>query len=366
MMVSLRFLYMLMVLSAFSVMLQSRDVSESEDFNSANDDIVIENEGDSLPPLNVFEPTWEWKVIEEGQSVPAGLHVRINLQTGLKEAKLLENDEDVGRNEQVDTLEQKNPLQEIYDHKSQGGTGENAALHTGGDAPSNPEVDERRAHYYGKSDRRGIINKRTKVFTKQELSEMLKKLNHDNVDYGMLPGITSSNSVKVEASESNTPAEQPKFTYHDVKDRLPLTAHRDIEIMLEHTQLLANREATVPELLHSLEELEYHVHQIDNAKDLNVIGGLVLVVRLLNHSDPDVRSHAAHVIGSAAQRSVNCEATRACNLYLVNSLTDLLYSSDILVLSVEAMGSFLIAAMSIVRINHAGTVRVSEVIVCTL
>ena len=42
--------------------------------------------------------------------------------------------------------------------------------------------------------------------------------------------------------------------------------------------------------------------KIDNARDLNVIGGLVPIVRLLNHTNSEVRGHAAHVVGSAAQR----------------------------------------------------------------
>ncbi|XP_023169561.2 nucleotide exchange factor SIL1 [Drosophila hydei] len=40
-----------------------------------------------------FVATDEWQVIAEGQAIPKGLHVRINLQTGLKEAKLLDPSE---------------------------------------------------------------------------------------------------------------------------------------------------------------------------------------------------------------------------------------------------------------------------------
>lgn len=39
----------------------------------------------------VFVATDEWQEIGEGQAIPQGLHVRINLQTGKKEAKLLED-----------------------------------------------------------------------------------------------------------------------------------------------------------------------------------------------------------------------------------------------------------------------------------
>ena len=37
-----------------------------------------------------FEPTNEWQTVKEKQAIPAGLHVRLNLETGQREAKLLE------------------------------------------------------------------------------------------------------------------------------------------------------------------------------------------------------------------------------------------------------------------------------------
>ena len=39
---------------------------------------------------NVFVATNEWQEIKEGQSVPAGLHYRMNLETGKKEAKIID------------------------------------------------------------------------------------------------------------------------------------------------------------------------------------------------------------------------------------------------------------------------------------
>lgn len=38
----------------------------------------------------VFQATNEWQVVREGQHIPAGLHVRMNMDTGEKEAKLLD------------------------------------------------------------------------------------------------------------------------------------------------------------------------------------------------------------------------------------------------------------------------------------
>ena len=43
-----------------------------------------------------FVATNEWQVIKEGQIVPSGLHYRINLETGVKEAKLLETNQRKG------------------------------------------------------------------------------------------------------------------------------------------------------------------------------------------------------------------------------------------------------------------------------
>ena len=78
----------------------------------------------------------------------------------------------------------------------------------------------------------------------------------------------------------------------------------DIEIMQEMVEKINKSKSTKGEILEALDELEYYVHQIDNARDLDNIGGLALVVNFLNQSDEDIKSHAAHVIGSAAQRSL--------------------------------------------------------------
>ena len=42
----------------------------------------------------VFKATDRWQEIKPGQSIPPGLHVRVDLQTGMKEAKLLSNEEE--------------------------------------------------------------------------------------------------------------------------------------------------------------------------------------------------------------------------------------------------------------------------------
>ena len=44
-------------------------------------------------PTKVFKPEKHWKRVQPDEAIPKGLHVRINLQTGEKEAKLLDENE---------------------------------------------------------------------------------------------------------------------------------------------------------------------------------------------------------------------------------------------------------------------------------
>ncbi|XP_042371920.1 nucleotide exchange factor SIL1-like, partial [Plectropomus leopardus] len=46
--------------------------------------VVDEDEGD----LEVIQPNEEWQTLKPGQAVPAGSHVRLNLQTGQREVRL--------------------------------------------------------------------------------------------------------------------------------------------------------------------------------------------------------------------------------------------------------------------------------------
>lgn len=40
---------------------------------------------------DIFEPTWEWQQVKPGQAIPGGLEVRINMDTGVKEARRIRN-----------------------------------------------------------------------------------------------------------------------------------------------------------------------------------------------------------------------------------------------------------------------------------
>eukprot|EP00842_Homolaphlyctis_polyrhiza_P001523 jgi/Hompol1/2371/HPOL_005972-RA len=61
----------------------------------STDDIVctVLDDGSTDCYSRIFQPTSEFQIIREGQAIPKGLHVRMNWQTGVKEAKFVDGHE---------------------------------------------------------------------------------------------------------------------------------------------------------------------------------------------------------------------------------------------------------------------------------
>ena len=57
-----------------------------------------------------FVATEEWQEIKEGQKVPSGLHYRMNLQTGKKEAKILVEDNNQSESSAIITDPNADPI----------------------------------------------------------------------------------------------------------------------------------------------------------------------------------------------------------------------------------------------------------------
>ena len=58
-------------------------------------DMIVTEEGEETEgEEEKFVATREWQEVKDGQSIPRGLHVRINLETGMKEAKLMEEEDE--------------------------------------------------------------------------------------------------------------------------------------------------------------------------------------------------------------------------------------------------------------------------------
>ena len=78
------------ILSASAVFSQDLIVVDSPKDADEGEVAVEEVEGlEVTSTAEIFVPTEEWQEVLPGQQIPGGLHVRLNLQTGKKEAKLL-------------------------------------------------------------------------------------------------------------------------------------------------------------------------------------------------------------------------------------------------------------------------------------
>ncbi|PKK20460.1 SIL1 nucleotide exchange factor, transcript variant X2 [Columba livia] len=79
-------------------------IEESDTKGDSGKEPVTEDDADP-EDLEVFYPTRQWQTIRPGQAVPAGSHVRLNLQTGEREAKL--PDSEHGKSEVTDERRRK-------------------------------------------------------------------------------------------------------------------------------------------------------------------------------------------------------------------------------------------------------------------
>ncbi|XP_068745321.1 nucleotide exchange factor SIL1-like [Montipora capricornis] len=224
------------------VLVESDDgFKDSEIIEEVNKEHVEED-------LTIFQPTADWQTIQPGQGIPPGLHVRMNLQTGKKEAKLMDGDD-------------------------------------GSKYQSNKDTKQK------------FITIDKSVISKQHLKEALKdfrdKFHSDSPSGGGSEGLES----KLEASQQFRSIDEIRKELEEVD----LFVKKDIEIITHLVKTLNSSSSNLSEKEHALDELEYYVHQIDNARDLHSIGGLALVVKLMNSTEPSLASRATYVLGSAAQ-----------------------------------------------------------------
>jgi len=75
------------------------------------------------PSRETFVPTNEWQEIKPGQAIPRGLHVRMDMQTGKKEARLMQDEETKEQREQRILESIKNIKDDMKDSPKVQGTG---------------------------------------------------------------------------------------------------------------------------------------------------------------------------------------------------------------------------------------------------
>nr|CAB3266074.1 nucleotide exchange factor SIL1-like [Phallusia mammillata] len=223
-----------------------------------NDDVEEDND-------EPFIPTNEWQQVKPGQAIPSGLHVKMDLSNGGKWAKLMDD----------------------------GKTSQKSSLQLAPDANKEEEP--------APNDIKG-------TYSIDELKQSLKKMKQE----------------KKEASKETSEDIKSKFRSMDEirKDFDALNLHQetDVEVMQRLIATLRLKTSDVKEKLAALQDLEYYVHQIDNAVDLFNIGGFGDVLKQLNNTDASLREEAAHTIGSAIQSNPTAQIKAYENGLLTNIL----------------------------------------------
>lgn len=225
------------------ILVESDDSAKESDVKVTTNGEYPDNED-----LEVFQPTANWQTILPGQGIPAGLHVRMNLQTGVKEAKLMDGDD-------------------------------------GSKYQSN------------KDSKQKVITIDKNVISKQHLKEALK-------DFRDKFHNESPDGEDSEQLQSQMDTDKKFRSIEEIRKELEgadIFVKKDVEIITQHVETLNSTSSSQAEIEYALDELEFFVHQIDNARDLDSIGGLSLVIKLMNSTEPSIISRATYVLGSATQ-----------------------------------------------------------------
>uniref|UniRef100_H2YXH2 Nucleotide exchange factor SIL1 n=1 Tax=Ciona savignyi TaxID=51511 RepID=H2YXH2_CIOSA len=120
-------------------------------------------------------------------------------------------------------------------------------------------------------------------------------------------------NIKAESTTTDQGAVKGKFKSMDeirsALGDLEVKQESDVQVMLRLLGVIRGYEGSPEvvgsqghlELVTALQDIEYYIHQIDNANDFVKLGGFPDVIKLLNHSMSEVREESIHLIGSAAQ-----------------------------------------------------------------
>ncbi|XP_058253692.1 nucleotide exchange factor SIL1 [Hemibagrus wyckioides] len=201
------------------------------------DDGTFNKAEDAQDPkdLDVFDPSPKWQTLKPGQTVTAGSHVRLNLQTGQREVKLGDDEY-------------------LPDRKSM----------------------------------QGLRNTQTPLFTSRELKQALKKFKDDT---------TKRNSEQ--GKESSQPLVRSMDELKRDLAMSDLLLETDVQIMSKQLSKFSSTNTTIDQRVAALLDLEYLVHQVDNAHNLVFMGGIELLNGALNNTDFRLQESAAFVLGSA-------------------------------------------------------------------
>ncbi|XP_051170498.1 nucleotide exchange factor SIL1 [Leptopilina boulardi] len=260
---------------------------------------------------SLFVPTREWQIVKKGTPIPKGLHVRHNFETGKTEAKLIDiNDKS----------------EESMENKEEN-RGKSLIIH---------------ADELQKEEKEKLTNS----FSKIPIEELKLKLKN----------IKSDEMKPIQDKIENI---QKKFkSYQELKkefEALNMNISTETELMKDFFErFLANKDflnlknhdkKKVKKIVDILDDLEYLIHQIDNAQVFIDMGGLTKIISpCLNSTNDEIKSEALRLLGATAQSNPKVQA-KIMETDFIQKLLHLLLTTD----NIEIKSRCLFAISSLIR-----------------
>ncbi|KAM6953298.1 nucleotide exchange factor SIL1 [Aplochiton taeniatus] len=149
---------------------------------------------------------------------------------------------------------------------------------------------EEQVKYWTNENRRNR-SPQDKPLSAKELKHALKKMKEE--------AQSESNILKEQDKDSIKAQFRPLEELKKDLAKLDLMIETDTQVMTRLFTVLNSSISTMEQKVKAMLELEYLVHQVDNAQDLVSMGGMKLVLKALNSSEHKLQETAAFVLGSA-------------------------------------------------------------------
>ncbi|KAF2347160.1 Armadillo-type fold [Trinorchestia longiramus] len=251
-------------------------------------------------PSRIFIPSTEWKVVNDDDVIFNGLHYRINMATGLKEAKLMD-----GSDGSKYLAAAKHWLQ--AQAKKQTDTSSHEA--------EGVSMQEYKEIFDLMEDEAEVLDHDSFLASVKEIDD-----SHSSV------GVQSEDKASPELKEQQQPSGSKFRTYEELKQELA-----DLNLIMESEQNVVAKKillhldlTTADEEIESLTDLEYLLHNSDNALAFIDNGGFERVVLpSLTSSSVEVRLLGCRLVSACVQNFAKGQIA-AYEAKLLNHLVTLL------------------------------------------
>nr|KAF6448773.1 SIL1 nucleotide exchange factor [Rousettus aegyptiacus] len=136
-----------------------------------------------------------------------------------------------------------------------------------------------------------MLDINTNTYTSQDLKSALAKFKEGTE----MESSKEDKARQAEVKRLFRPIEELKKDFEE----LNVVIETDMQIMVRLINKFNSSSSSLEEKIAALFDLEYYVHQMDNAQDLLSFGGLQVVINGLNSTEPLLKEYAAFVLGAA-------------------------------------------------------------------